>query len=69
MKLIEDNTTITNELELVILFTLFRMVFFVAAHGWGEGQKDPPPQNLSHISYNNETCCSYTLLREDPKDI
>ena len=43
MKLIEDNTTITNELELVILFTLFRMGFFGDAHGWGEGQKGTPP--------------------------
>ena len=43
MKRIEDNTTITNELELVILLTLFMMGFFGAAHGWEEGQKDPPP--------------------------
>ena len=43
MKRIEDNTTITNELELAILLTLFMMGFFGDAHGWGEGQKDPPP--------------------------
>ena len=26
-----------------------------------------PPYNLSHISYINETWCSYTLLKEDPE--
>ena len=45
------------------------MGFFGAAHGWGEwgGQKGPPPQNLSHISHNDETWHSYTLPKEDPK--
>ena len=36
--------------------TLFRMGFFGAAHGWGGGrQKGPPPSNLPHLSYNDET--------------
>ena len=42
-------------------------------HFWGcswmrEGE-DPAPKNLSDISYNNETWHSYTLPREDPKNI
>ena len=48
---------------------LFRMSIFRAAHGWGEGQKDPPSWNLSQISYNNETWHSYTLPKEDSKNI
>ena len=37
------------------------------ANRWqGEG---PPPQNLSHISYNEETWHSYTLPKEDLKNI
>ena len=54
------------------LLTLFRMGSFGAAHGWrGEGgvKKAPLPKNLSHISYNDETWHSYTLLKEDPKNI
>ena len=47
--------------------TLFRMDFFGAAHEWGG--EAPRPQNLSHISYNDETCHSYTLHKEDPKNI
>ena len=34
------------------------MGFFGAAHGWG-----------AHISYNDETWQSYTLPKEDPKNI
>ena len=33
----------------------------------GGGKKAPPPQNLLHISYNDETWRSYTLVKEDPK--
>ena len=47
------------------------MGIFGAAHEWGGGvgQKGPPSQNLSHISYNDETWHSYTLAKEDPKNI
>ena len=53
------------------LLTLFRMGFFGAADGWRGGgiKKAPPPKNLSHISYNDETWHSYTLPKEDPKNI
>ena len=44
------------------------MSLFGAAQKWAEkGQKGPPPLNLSHISYNDETWYSYTLPKEDPK--
>ena len=33
------------------------------------GQKGPPPQNLPHISCNDETWRGYTLAREDPKNM
>ena len=49
--------------------TVFRMSFFGAAQGWGEGKKAPPPLNLSHISYNDENWHNYTLPKEDPKNI
>ena len=39
------------------------MDIFGAAHGWG-GAK-----NLSHKSYNDETWHSYTLPKDDPKNI
>ena len=35
--------------------SLFRMGLFGAAHGWGGGRKHPPPLNLSHIFYKDET--------------
>ena len=47
--------------------TLFRMTFFRALHGWEGAKKAPPPPNLSHISYNDETLHSYTLPKKDPK--
>ena len=28
---------------------------------------DPPPKNLSHISYNDETWDNYSLPKEDTK--
>ena len=37
-----------------------------AAHGWG---LFGAAQNLSHISYNDETCHSYSLPTESPKNI
>ena len=42
---------------------LFRMGFFGGAHGWGV------KQNLLHISYNDETWHSYTLPKNNPKNI
>ena len=51
--------------------TLFRMGFFGAAHGlgrWG-GLKGPSLWNLWHISYNDEAWHSYTLPKEDLKNI
>ena len=44
------------------VLSLFRMGFFGAAHGLARG-KAYPPQNLSHISYNNETWHSYTSTK------
>ena len=44
------------------------MGIFGAVHGWG-GQKGPTPLDLSHISYNDEIWHSYTLPKEDPKNI
>ena len=49
--------------------TLFRMGFFGAPHGWMGDKKAPPPKNLSLISYNDETWHSYTLPKEDPKNV
>ena len=50
--------------------TLFRMVLFRAAHGWGGGgAKAFPPKNLSYISCTYETWHSYTLPKEDPTNI
>ena len=44
------------------------MGLFGAADGW-EGAKGPPSLKQSHISYNDETWHSYTLPKEDPKNI
>ena len=35
---------------------------------WMEG-KGPPAQNLSEISYNNETWQTYNLPKEDPENV
>ena len=46
------------------------MGFIRAAHEWGSQRATPPPpQNLSHISYNDETLYSCTLPKEDPKNV
>lgn len=44
------------------------MDLFEAAHGW-DLQKGFPLQNLSHISYSDETWQSYTIPEEDPTNI
>ena len=55
---------------LSLTLTQFSMGIFGAAHGWGEGRKKASlPQNLSHMSYNDENWHSYTLPNEDPKTI
>ena len=37
---------------------------------WGRGGKKALPlQNLSHISYNGEAWHSYTLPKDDPKNV
>ena len=41
------------------------MDHFGAARGWEA--KGPPAENLSDISYSNETWHTYTLPKEDPK--
>ena len=51
----------------------FRKSYFGAAYGFveggGGGGGAPPPQNLSHISYKEETWRSYTLPKANPKTI
>ena len=47
--------------------TLFRMGFFGAAHGWGKGKKAARPENLSHISYIDETWQLYLNQRRSKK--
>ena len=45
------------------------MGFFGAAHGWRGGLFGFSPYNLPHKSYNDETWHSYTLPKEDPKNV
>ena len=42
------------------------MGIFGAADGWGGG---PPLSKICHTSYNDETWHSYTLPKEDPKNM
>ena len=55
----------------VKLLTYSGWVFWgLLTDGEGGGSKMAPlPKNLSHISYNNVTWHSYTLPKEDPKNI
>ena len=48
---------------------LFGMGFFGAPHEWRNGQKCLPPENLLHISCNDEKWHGYTLPKENPKNI
>ena len=50
------------------LLTLFSMGLFGAAYRWGWGRA-LPLENLSHVSYIDETWHSYTLPKENPKNI
>ena len=57
-----------------ISLTLCRKGIFGATHGFGDegggGLKTPhAPYNLSEISLNDETRHSYTVPKEDPKNI
>ena len=47
------------------------MGFFGAAHGWGEqgGQKGPPLHKVCHTHPTLMKLGSYTLPREEPKNI
>ena len=47
------------------------MGFFGAVHGWAGkgGGVEPKSRKLSHVSYNDESRHSYTLPKEDPKNI
>ena len=51
-----------------LLLSLFRMGLFEAAHGWG-GTKNAPLPKICHSSCKDETWHSYTLPKEDPKNI
>ena len=53
---------------MVLVLTLFWMGLFGAAHGWGGGET-ALAKNLSDISYYNETWHTYTLPKEDPKNV
>ena len=50
------------------LLTLSEMGILWAGHRWGRAKKIPP-ENLSQISYNDETWQSYTSVKEDQKNI
>ena len=52
----------------VVDLTLFRMVFFGAAHGWRGGKKAPLPK-ICQINPTMTKIGSYTLLKEVPKTI
>ena len=50
------------------VLTLFRMGFLGSAHGWGRGQK-VPLSKICHTSPTMMKLCSYTLPKEDQKNI
>ena len=52
-----------------IALILFRMDFSGLLTDVGRAKKAHLPKNLSHISCNDETWYSYTLPKEDPKNI
>ena len=53
----------------IIFHKLYSRWTFTGSSWIGGGQKGSPPQNLSHISYNDQNWHSYTLPKEDPKHI
>ena len=54
---------------LFYFLTLFRMGFFGAAHKWGGGQKGPPLPKICRKYPTMMKQQSYTLPKEDPKNI
>ena len=65
-----NNSSMKNvikRVKSVKLLTQFRKSFFGAGRWWGGTKKGPPPWNLSHISYSDETRRSYTLPKENLK--
>ena len=67
-----EGSTCMAEPNLKLLpFTLFRMGFFGAAHKWGAFWPFflAPLPKIRHTSYSNETWHSYTLPKEDPKNV
>ena len=53
--------------EIDQIVTLFRMGFLGAAHEWGA--KSPPPSKICHTYPTMMKLGSYTLPKEDPKNI
>ena len=62
-----DKRWYINRIVAVIL-TAFRMGFFRTADGW-VGQWGGAKRKICHTSYNDKTCHSYTLPKEDPKNV
>ena len=56
------------DLSVVIILTLFRMGIFRAAHGWGVPKRPPLPK-ICHTYPAMMKRSSYTLPKEDPKNI
>ena len=54
---------------LTICLTLFRMGFFGAAHGCGGGAKRPSLHKICHTYLTMMEFGSYTLPKEDSKNI
>ena len=70
-----NNGSVTKAVESCIflklsILTLFRMGFFGAAHGYGGGGKKAPLPKICH-TYPTimKLGHSYTLSKEDPKNI
>ena len=57
-----------KRLGMNIPLILFRMSLFGATHVWG-GDKNPPFHKICHISYNDGTWHTYTLPKENSKNI
>ena len=55
-------------LRITVALILFRMGLFGAAHGWGRGKKSPLPK-ISHTLSTMMKLGSYTLRKENPKNI
>ena len=60
--------TDTEQIVVKFTLTLFRMGFFGAAHGWRGGKKAPIPK-ICQTYPTLMKIGSYTLSKEDPKNI